>query len=422
VTAATTTTPRASHRRLFRALLVLVVVLIVLVAAWSIFVWWAQPGDPPAFYTPPAELPAGPPGTIVRSETVDAGSGQRAWRVLYTSTDPAGAPIAVSGVVVAPDSRPPDGGWPVVAWAHGTTGVDRRCAPSLDFPQSGLEQVPELDDIVAAGNVVAITDYPGLGTPGPHPYLVGQSAGRAVLDSIRAARGLLGDDAADTTAIFGHSQGGHAAVWADQLAGTYAPELHVVGVAAMAPPTNLGELLDADKDEAAGIVLTGLAIASWSAYYPDADEATIVEPVARPFVHDLGEHCIATTAEGITDLPDVTALKLTFLSQDPSTAPGWGDHVTANAPGDVSTTIPLLVAQGLSDTIVRPEVTATYVRAQCEAGATIQYDTYPGVGHFEVRTAAAPTVRDWLLARLRGTPVDPGCTTAEQPPPAAGGG
>ena len=375
--------------------------------------WWAQPGPPPAFYTPPAVLPAGPPGTIIREDPVDGvGAGQRAWRVLYTSTDPAGSPIAVSGVVVAPDADPPDGGWPVVAWAHGTTGVDRRCAPSIDYPESGLVRVPELDDLVAAGTVIAITDYPGLGTPGPHPYLVGESQGRAVLDSIRAARSLLGADAvSSTTAIYGHSQGGHASVWADQIVGSYASELQVAGVAAMAPPTDLATLLDDDVNEADGIVLAALAISSWSEYYPDADETTIVEPVARPFVDDIGGKCIATAAQGFTDIPDVATLAVTFLSQDPATAPGWSNHLRENAPGDVATTIPLLVAQGLSDTLVRPEVTSAYVQAQCAAGASIQYSAYPNTGHFAVRTVAAPMVRDWLLARLRGEPTDPGCTS-----------
>ena len=387
-------------------------ILVPILVAWLLFSAWVQPGAPSAFYTPPDELPGGPAGTIIRDDVIrDVGAGQQAWRVLYTSTDPEGAPIAVSGVVVAPDGQPPEGGWPVVAWAHGTTGVDRRCAPSIDYPESGLVRVPELDELVAAGTVVAITDYPGLGTPGPHPYLVGESEGRAVLDSIRAARALLGTDAVSSTAaIYGHSQGGHASVWADQIAGSYAPELDVAGVAAMAPPTDLGTLLDDDVKEADGIVLGALAISSWSEYYPDADEAAIVEPVARPVVDDIGGKCIATAAQGFTDVPDVLALEVTFLSQNPATAPGWSDRLRENSPGDVSTTIPLLVAQGESDTLVRPDVTSEYVQAQCAAGASIEYVTYPHTGHFAVRTVAAPMVRDWLLARLRGDPTDPGCT------------
>ena len=79
------------------------------------------------------------------------------------------------------------------------------------------------------------------------------------------------------------------------------------------------------------------------------------------------------------------------------------------------------MAQGLTDTLVRPEVTEQYVRDQCAAGASIQFDTYPETGHFAVRTVAAPMVRDWLLARLNGEPAGSGCTTTEQPAPPAGG-
>jgi hypothetical protein len=400
-----------------RWLLGIAVLLVAAGLAWLVFTWWAQPGEPSSFYDPPDELAAGASGTIVRDEALDdAGAGRKAWRVLYTSTDPAGSPIAVSGVVVTPDGPPPAGGRPVVAWAHGTTGVDRRCAPSIDDPESGLVRVPELDGLLASGAVVAITDYPGLGTPGPHPYLVGESEGRAVLDSIRAARSLLGEEhVAPTAVIYGHSQGGHSSVWARDIASTYAPELDIAGVAAMAPPTDLGTLMRDDEKQAQGIVLAALALSSWSEYYPDADLASVVDPPARSLVRDIGSRCIATTDQGLTDIPEVLALQTTFLSTDPSTAPGWSQHLRENSAGDASTPIPLLVSQGLDDALVRPEVTTAYVRAQCAAGANIQFDTYPGVGHFEVRTVAAPTVRDWLVARLRGEPLEPGCRDSVEP-------
>src|SRR4051794_7617711 len=91
------------HRWIWRTLLGLVIVAIVLVLGFTVFVQWAQPGDPSEFYDPPSALPAGPPGTIIRDEDVeDPGAGMVATKVLYTSTDPAGTAIAVSGVVIAP--------------------------------------------------------------------------------------------------------------------------------------------------------------------------------------------------------------------------------------------------------------------------------------------------------------------------------
>jgi alpha-beta hydrolase superfamily lysophospholipase len=405
--------PPAAKPRRWRIAAAIVVVAVLAIGGWLAFQAVAQPGSPPRFYHPPAALPAGPPGTVLRDHRLPDDAGRNVWRVLYTSTDPAGHTIAVSGVVIAPGGDAPAGGWPIVAWAHGTSGVASPCAPSL-YPDAGLSRIPELDALLAAGTVVAVTDYPGLGTPGPHPYLVGESEGRAVLESIRAARSLLDGHANATAAVYGHSQGGHAALFADALARSYAPELHVVGVAAMAPPTALGKLLDDDRHEVSGIILTALAIASWSRYYVDTHPATIVEPAARPIVDDVATKCITTTAEGLTDLPDVAALKIGFLSADPATAPGWSERLQENSPTTVDPTIPLLVAQGLTDDLVRPGVTEAFVGQRCAAGASIELDEYARTGHFAVRTTAAPSVADWLLARLAGAPAPRDCRTVQR--------
>ena len=132
------TTSQPPRRRIGRTILVVVAAVVVVVLVVSAFVWWAQPDEPSSFYDPPAVLPDGPPGTIIREDAIDDAGAGEVTRVLYTSTDPEGAQIAVSGVVATPVGDPPPGGWPVIAWAHGTTGVDRRCAPSMDFPEEGL--------------------------------------------------------------------------------------------------------------------------------------------------------------------------------------------------------------------------------------------------------------------------------------------
>jgi hypothetical protein len=185
----------------------------------------------------------------------------------------------------------------------------------------------------------------------------------------------------------------------------------VVGAAPMAPPTALGELMDRDIGEPAGIVLTSLAISSWSQLYPQAQEDAITHVVARPFVANLGANCLVESFAGeLSALPDVLALEASFLSASPQDAPGWSTLLTQNSPGPTALPMPTLIAQGLTDSLVRPDVTSAYVAAQCAAGATIQYDTYPGVGHFEVRTVAAGDVVSWLLARTAGEPVAKGCS------------
>ena len=127
-----------------------------------------------------------PPGTIIRSQPIAAPPGAKAWKVLYHSRSVGGDDVAVSGVVVAPTGAAPKGGRTVVTWAHGTTGLADQCAPSKST--DAATTIPFVDDLLHAGYVVTATDYEGLGTPGVHAYLVGQSEGRSVLDAARAAR------------------------------------------------------------------------------------------------------------------------------------------------------------------------------------------------------------------------------------------
>ena len=203
----------------------------------------------PPFYAPPRPLPTAPAGTIIRSELVTGvpgvPAGAAVWRVLYHSRSIYDDDIAVSGYVIVPGGKAPPGGFPILTWAHGTTGFAGICAPSLFTRQGGVGPylLPGLASYLRAGFVVAATDYQGLGTPGVHPYLLGESEGRGVLDAARAARHLAGVPTSDTVVIYGHSQGGHAALFAGEMAPTYAPDLHVVGVVAAAPATGLSTII-----------------------------------------------------------------------------------------------------------------------------------------------------------------------------------
>jgi uncharacterized membrane protein len=198
---------REKPKRRWRWLLIVAVVIVALVVAavagWAIFVRSSRPDAPGAFYTPPSSLPDGPPGTIIRSEVIEGfQSGATAYRVLYTSTGYDGTPTAVSGVILVPDGTPPADGRKVIAYTHGTVGVASNCAPSL---VTNPEQQPLLleggPELLAAGYVIAATDYQGLGTPGQHPYLVGEAEGMNALDSVRAARNLAEVDASSVFAV-----------------------------------------------------------------------------------------------------------------------------------------------------------------------------------------------------------------------------
>lgn len=402
--------PRFPHPVLFLG----VVVAVTLIA---LAIHRVEPDQPGSFYTPPSPLPAGAPGTIIARQPVSgAPAGSQAWTILYLSTGLQNQPIAVSGVVFVPTAPPPastGGRRPVLAWAHPTTGVAPRCAPSLEAA-GGAASIPGLSTFLAAGYVVTATDYPGLGTAGPHPYLVGQSEGMAVLDSVRAAITMPEANAASTFAVWGHSQGGHAALFTGQLAPTYAPELQLVGIAAAAPATDLSALLQKDIGGLAGNVLGSMAVVSWSQVYASQglQLSQVMTPESQPAARLIADYCIETQEQVVVDLPEAEILMVTFLANAPWSTPGWDTLLATNTPGAVPIKAPVLVNQGTADTVVWPNVTAGYVQAQCAAGVNMTEVSYPNITHTEIATASASDAATWLAARFQGTPAPNGCAAA----------
>src|SRR3954453_11911419 len=188
-----------------------------------------------AFYKPPSPLPSGKHGTPIWARgvtnTAKLTSARSNRVVLYRSTGVDGKPIAVSGVVSIPKGKTPKGGWPVVTWGHGTTGIADECAPSRDTATNPAHPFnsyiyPLLKSSLKGGYAVVPTDYEGLGRPGDHPSLIGSSEGRSMLDMVRAAR-RLDPKLGKRVVIAGHSQGGQAALFAARLAPSWTPELQV---------------------------------------------------------------------------------------------------------------------------------------------------------------------------------------------------
>ena len=366
------------------------------------------PPKPDGFYIAPTKKPVTrsealvehKPGKLLRSEPFDTKvPGSVAWRILYVSTGLDGRPIEVSGLVVAPKLPPPPNGRPVVAWAHPTTGVAESCAPSL--LREPLDTIPHLPALMALDDVVVATDYPGLGTPGPHPYLVGESEGRAVLDSVRAAVQIPKVGASTRFIAWGHSQGGQAALFAGELARSYAPDLTLMGVAAISPATDLAQLLKDDLDERAGKVVASYCLWSWSRVY-DAPLDRYVEPAVLHDMDRVAGVCAETDGE-VFRLPlDGLALPADSLSNAIYTSPPWQRLFEENRPGRTPAGAPLYVAQGLDDPIVRPSVTADFVSGLCRAGATVRYEPFPGVGHMRAGRVSATSAVQWMTSRFNG--------------------
>ncbi|MCX4799842.1 lipase family protein [Streptomyces sp. NBC_01242] len=149
---------------------------------------------------------------------------------MYRTTDRAGKPIAVTGIVLTPQDRPP-APRPIVAFAPGTQGLADKCAPSRPMAAGTGYEARPVKHLLDRGYAFVVTDYQGLGTPGVHTYMTREAQGRAVLDSLRAAQCLQGAHLPDAgpVAVYGYSQGGGAAASAAELAPTYAPELQIKG-------------------------------------------------------------------------------------------------------------------------------------------------------------------------------------------------
>ena len=346
-----------------------------------------------SFYNTPSSIPSNAPGTILRFETMNAPFPEsQAWRVLYTSTGINGETIAVSGMVFAPAGPIPPGGRPVVSWAHPTTGIDDQCAPSRS--PKPYDDVQGLADFLNLGWVVVATDYQGLGTDGMHPYLVGASEAQGTIDIVRAARNLNETGASSNYFVFGHSQGGQAALFAGQMASTYAPELQLLGVAAAAPAGLLVPLFQADKNTAAGAVLGSYAVVSWSDIF-GYDEATVVKSSLSERVQAVSEKCVVGGSRlsdielGINDL----ILKGRMWAADPATTAPWSNQFALNTAAQSPITTPLLLTQGTADKIITPsttaELTAMYV-AMGNNQATEQ--VMDGVDHMKAGKASVPYV------------------------------
>lgn len=146
-------------------------------------------------------------------------------------------------------------GWPIVVWAHGTTGIADICAPSRNLLDSDVKNM--ISQLLAQGYVVVAPDYEGLGEPGGaelHPFLNVKSEAYSITDAVVAAKSYLGAKAATKWVAVGHSQGGQAALGAAQYASR--AKLTNKGTIAVAPASNLDVILNAGELSAANQPVT----------------------------------------------------------------------------------------------------------------------------------------------------------------------
>jgi len=345
--------------------------------------------------TVPDPLPEGDAGDLIALAPrtgPDVPAGAQAWDLLYQSQGIDGQATAVSGRVYAPAGPAPDEGRPVVSWAHGTVGVADGCAPSRT-----AAEVPALAQLLDAGYVVAATDYEGLGTPRTHPYLVGDSEGRSVLDAARAAARIDAADAGERVVLAGHSQGGHAVLFAGALAQDYAPELDLLGVVASAPAAELTTLLRSAVPISLAFGLVASAIYAYAQTYDELVLGEVLTPAAIERIDVVDQECL----QGVTDAFSDQRTSA-WLVDNPLDVEPWAARVAQNEPGSAEISAPVLMVQGTGDFVVFPSSTDTAVERLCEGGNTVDYRLYPGAGHGDILAEGGPEILAWVADRVAG--------------------
>ena len=348
-----------------------------------------------AFYDPPKHLPKGV-GELIwqrkakRLMRVEGAKSNRL--VLYTTATDRGKTAAVSGAVSVPKGKPPKEGWPVITFAHGTTGIADSCAPSritAGSPMAGAVTYidPQVEEWVKAGYAVVRTDYRGLGTPKEvHPYLIGEPAGRSVVDIVSAARDL-GLKIGKKYLIAGHSQGGHAALWAaGPDAQRFAPKLKLRGTVAYAPASHIAEqadLLPALTSPSTLSALVALIVRGAEAQSAQLNVPAFLSDQALAPYPTIDQVCLDQLGQS----DSYGGIPPSEMQRDGSDLSPLLDILRGNNPA-VTTKAPILILQGTADSTVFPFTTDQLNQELVALGDQVTYSKYEGVDHVGITSAA----------------------------------
>ena len=352
-------------------------------------------------------LPKAEPGTVIAttpSHPTATFPGASRTDLMYHSTDRTGADVAVTGTLLVPAGKAPKGGWPVISWAHGTTGVADLCTPSTTENLFYNEYAQQARTFLAAGYAVAASDYRGLGTPGPHSYSIGVDLGNAVVDIVAAARSI---DAHLSTTWFavGHSEGGQAVLFATRTAARH-PELHLAATVAIAPSSHLELALPAITQGAlpADVVYGLYLLVGLSTVDPTIDISHLVGPAGRDQIGVITEHgCLP---EGLAALKGVDTS--TVFAIDAKTMSSLSALLATVGNPDAEPTVgPLLVVQGAEDHDIPAVITAELVEHLKALGVDVTARVYPGLDHDQVLGPSMCETLTWMATH--GGPVPTRC-------------
>ena len=327
----------------------------------------------------------------------------------YDMPSVSGKTIKATTLVFIPKGTAPVGGWPVVVWAHGTTGGADQCAPS-DNDLEGSEKKLILG-LVNKGYAVVAPDYEGLGNKKePHPYLHLSSAAKSILYALDDANKRY-KDLSKQWAVIGWSQGGQAALGAAEFSPALDAEGYKYkGAVAIAPASYLAQTLDGGMDYAkklaasgalgteqavpiaatlytyAAIVSSGIKAGKPSFNYNQAfldDKVSIArqaETLCSPELGKVFGADILTFLESNNyDFSKYQALQTDFLNN-----PDIKEYLAVNTPAKTKLPKPVIIFQGEADTTVPADITQGLYKYMQGKATDVELRLKPGATHATV--------------------------------------
>ncbi len=349
---------------------------------------------------------AQPVGSVVSTQTLPKAqlpsAAAHGVRILYTTRSQSGRPAKSYGAVYYPAGKAPAGGWKIFSWAHGTSGISENCAPSRSAGSERDRLEPTINKALRAGYVVTSSDYIGLGGGDQAEYLGGRSEGQSVLDMLRAARANDRQISTDWVSS-GHSQGGHAALWASWLAAGYLPNFRLHGTAVFAPASNIEMLFSlfgpGFPSNKQGNALGGMAlygVDGLNVARPELHVLDYLSPRGRELAQRVKTMCVFDTVPLFTNTP-VGALFSRSLSE-PKIAAAFKQYLAVPTAGYGS---PVRINQGTSDMVVIAPMTLKLVADMRLAGTDVNLAAYPGADHMSVLGRSNDATIDTVRAYFR---------------------
>lgn len=360
---------------------------------------------PTRFYDTPTPDIHGEPGSMIRSEPANDYAlppGISATRILYRTRTAAGHDAIASGVVLIPYGTPPAGGWPLIAWSQGTSGVARSCAPSL--MKSLFYDWEGLYEYLLAGFAVVATDYAGLGTEGRHAYVDMLSNGGDVIYSVPAAHAAVAN-LSSKWVVVGHSQGGLSSLGAAQLEATR-DDPGYLGTVALAGASDLEDVIDSTLGARLPVLngLLAFGVYGFQTVYPQlAVEKVLTEAGVKHYDAFVIDGCAAASGSFAAVSPD------NMFRPDWKSEPYIQKALARNRPGARPIRGPLLLVTGGDDILFTPAASEKVTERLCRAGIRVQRSVYPGLGHDPLVYGSLREQIAWITDRFSGAPAPSSC-------------